>query len=338
HRRGSGRERDGRPRQSAGRRALRRGRSTHPRARDVNVWNWLAVGGAAVLALVTVAEIRRRVGTGAPGRRFFRHPTATPALFVLAFFVTVALAAPLVTPYPPYLQIDITRLASHPPSRLNPLGTDPFGRDVWSRLVYGARISLGIGAIAMLVAVTTGVVVGGVAGYFRRWVDATLMRLVDVGLAMPRMFMLLMVVALWEHVPLAVLVLLIGLTGWFGTSRLVRAEVLSVREREVVAAARSLGAEPARVIFRHVLPNAAAPIIVSAALGSGNVMLLEAGLSSLGLGVPSPAPRWGNMIADGWHKMAVASPSRPCRCCPSFPSPPGTSGPGASSSSRGATC
>ena len=272
----------------------------------MNVWNWLAVGGAAVLALVTVAEIRRRVGTGASGRRFFRHPTATPALFVLAFFVTVALAAPLVTPYPPYLQIDITRLASHPPSRLNPLGTDPFGRDVWSRLVYGARISLGIGAIAMLVAVTTGVVVGGVAGYFRRWVDATLMRLVDVGLAMPRMFMLLMVVALWEHVPLAVLVLLIGLTGWFGTSRLVRAEVLSVREREFVAAARSLGAQPARVIFRHVLPNAAAPIIVSAALGIGNVMLLEAGLSFLGMGVPSPAPSWGNMIADGWPKMAVA--------------------------------
>ena len=272
----------------------------------MNVGNWLAVGGAAVLALVTVVEIRRRVGTGASGRRFFRHPTAAPALFVLAFFVTVALAARLVTPYQPYLQLDITRLANHPPSSQFPLGTDPFGRDVWSRLVYGARISLGIGAIAMLVAVTTGVVVGGVAGYFRRWVDATLMRLVDVGLAMPRMFMLLMVVALWEHVPLAVLVLLIGLTGWFGTSRLVRAEVLSVREREFVAAARSLGAEPARVIFRHVLPNAAAPIIVSAALGIGNVMLIEAGLSFLGLGVPSPAPSWGNMIADGWPKMAVA--------------------------------
>ena len=204
----------------------------------MTVWNWLAVGGAAVLALVLVAEIRGRAATGPTGRRFFRHPTAAPALFVLAFFVTVALAAPLVTPYRPYFQIDITRLANHAPSEQNPLGTDPFGRDVWSRLVYGARISLGIGALAMLVAVTTGVVVGGVAGYFRRWVDATLMRLVDIGLAMPRMFMLLMVVALWEHVPLAVLVLLIGLTGWFGTSRLVRAEVLSVREREFVAALR----------------------------------------------------------------------------------------------------
>jgi len=272
----------------------------------VNVWNWLAVGGAAMLALVVVAEIRRRTTTGATGRRFFRHPAAAPALFVLAFFATVALAAPLVAPYRPYQQIDIEQLADHAPSARFLLGTDPYSRDVWSRLAYGARISLGIGAIAMLVAITTGVVVGGVAGYFRRWVDATLMRLVDVGLAMPRMFMLLMVVALWEHVPLAVLVLLIGLTGWFGTSRLVRAEVLSVREREFVAAARALGAQPSRVIFRHVLPNAAAPIIVSAALGIGNVMLLEAGLSFLGMGVPSPAPSWGNMIADGWPKMAVA--------------------------------
>src|SRR5438874_11357047 len=132
------------------------------------------------------------------------------------------------------------------------------------------------------------------------------MRLVDVGLAMPRMFMLLMVVALWEHVPLAVLVLLIGLTGWFGTSRLVRAEVLSVREREFVAAARSLGAQPARVIFRHVLPNAAAPIIVSAALGIGNVLLLEAGLSFLGIGVKPPTPSWGNMIADGQQSIYTA--------------------------------
>src|SRR6266699_1307906 len=158
----------------------------------------------------------------------------------------------------------------------------------------------------MLVAATVGTAVGAVAGYFRRWVDAALMRLVDVGLAMPRIFVLLMAVALWEHIALWVLVLLIGLTGWFGTSRLVRAEVLSLREREFVAAARALGAGAGRVIFRHVLPNAAAPIIVSGALGIGHMMLLEAGLSFLGLGVPSPAPSWGNMIADGWHKMSVA--------------------------------
>jgi len=215
------------------------------------------------------------------------------------------LAAPVVAPYPPYYQIDIGH-PNRPPSAQFLLGTDPFSRDVWSRLVYGARVSLGIGTLAMLVAATVGTAVGAVSGYFRRWVDATLMRLVDVGLAMPRIFVLLMAVALWEHIALWALVLLIGLTGWFGTSRLVRAEVLSLREREFVAAARALGAGAGRVIFRHVLPNAAAPIIVSGALGIGNMMLLEAGLSFLGLGVPSPAPSWGNMIADGWHKMAVA--------------------------------
>jgi peptide/nickel transport system permease protein len=272
----------------------------------MNVWNWVALGGAAVIALTIVAAIRRRASAGAAGRRFFRHPTAAPGLFVLAFFVTVALAAPFVAPYKPYEQIDPDHLQDRPPSTRNILGTDPYSRDVWSRLAYGARISLSIGALAMLVAVTIGAVVGATAGYFRRWVDTALMRLVDLGLAMPRIFVLLVVVASWERIAVPVFVLVIGLTGWFATSRLVRAEVLSLREREFVAAARALGAGPGRVIARHILPNAAAPIIVSAALGIGNVMLLEAGLSFLGMGVPSPAPSWGNMIADGWPKMAVA--------------------------------
>jgi peptide/nickel transport system permease protein len=268
-------------------------------------WNWLAVSGATVLALAVVTETRRRAMRGARGRRFFRHPTAAPGMFVLVFFVTIAVAAPTVAPYPPYYQIDITH-PNQPPSWHNPLGTDPLSRDVWSRLVYGARISLGIGTMAMLVAVTVGAAVGAAAGYFRRWVDAVLMRTVDVGLAVPRIFVFLVAMALWEYRPLWLLVLLIGLTGWFATSRVVRAEVLSLREREYVAAARALGAGSGRIIARHVLPNAAAPIIVSAALGIGNVMLLEAGLSFLGLGVPSPVASWGTMIVDGMPKMAVA--------------------------------
>jgi len=272
----------------------------------VNAWKWLALAGALAAALLVASAVRRRALGTAAGRRFLRHPASTPGVFVLAFFVTLALAAPLVAPYDPDWMPAIVELQNRPPSGLHPLGTDVYSRDVWSRLVYGARISLGIGALAMLVAVTLGAAVGAVAGYFRRWVDAALMRFVDVGLALPRIFVLLMVVALWEHVPLAVLVLVIGFTSWFGTSRLVRAEVLSLREREFVAAARALGAGPRRVVFRHVLPNAAAPIIVSAALGIGNVMLLEAGLSFLGLGVPSPAPSWGSMIFDGTEKMAVA--------------------------------
>jgi peptide/nickel transport system permease protein len=272
----------------------------------MTVWHWLALAGLVVAALAAVAALRRRARRTPRGRRFFRHPAAAPGLFVLACFAMSAVAAPALAPYPPRAQLDIVRLADQPPSLRHPLGTDLYSRDVWSRLVHGARISLGVGALATLVAVTVGAAVGAAAGYFRRWPDALLMRVVDVGLALPRIFVLLVAVALWGRVTLGPLVLLIGLTGWFATSRLVRAEVLSVRERDFVAAARALGAGPARIILRHVLPNAAAPIIVSAALGIGNVMLLEAGLSFLGLGVPSPAPSWGNMIADGWPKMAVA--------------------------------
>ena len=272
----------------------------------MTVLTWLALGGAVAVALVAAAEVRRYAAVRAAGRRFLRHPTATAGVFILVFFITTALAASLVAPYAPAEQIDPVHLQNQPPSIRFPLGTDVYSRDVWSRLVYGARLSLGIGTIAMLVAVTVGAGVGAAAGYWRGGIDAVLMRSVDVGLAMPRMFVLLMAVALWERLPLAVLVLLIGLTGWFGTSRLVRAEVLALREREFVAAARAVGAGPTRVIFRHVLPNAAAPIIVSAALGIGNVILLEAGLSYLGLGVPSPLPSWGSIIYDGQPFIATA--------------------------------
>jgi len=264
------------------------------------------VSARAAFALLVVGDVRRGAGPRAAGRRFFRHPPAAWGMFILTFFVAVALAAPWVAPYGPSITLEIVALKNQPPSLLHPLGTDLYSRDVWSRLVYGSRVSLSIGALAMLVAVTVGAVVGAVAGYVRRWVDTALMRLVDVGLAVPRIFLLLMAIALWEHLPLALLVLLIGLTGWFGTSRLVRAEVLTLRERDFVAAARAAGAGGPRIIFRHVLPNVAAPIIVSAALGIGNVMLLEAGLSFLGLGVPPPMPSWGNMIADGAAQLATA--------------------------------
>ena len=264
----------------------------------------LTLFGAVIVALLVVEEARRRAAGNA--RRFFRNTPASWGLFVLAFFVTVAIAAPWVAPYGPSETLEVVVLKNRPPSLLHPLGTDLYSRDVWSRLVYGSRVSLSIGALAMLVAVTLGATVGAVAGYFRRRVDTVLMRIVDVGLAVPRMFLLLMAIALWEHLPLALLVLLIGLTGWFGTSRIVRAEVLSLRERDFVTAARALGAGPARIIVRHVVPNVAAPIIVSAALGIGNVMLLEAGLSFLGIGVPPPMPSWGNMIADGASQLATA--------------------------------
>ena len=267
---------------------------------------WFALLAALVVSGWAVGALRRRTGRHEAGRRFFRHPTAGWGIGVLAFFVIVAVAAPLVTSFDPRDQLDIVHLKSQPPSWSNILGTDVYSRDLWTRVAFGARISLIVGALGMLVAVTLGTLVGAVAGYYRRWVDAVLMRGVDVGLALPRIFVLLIATALFGRLDLEVLVPVIGFTSWFGTSRLVRAEVLSVRERDFVAAARAMGAGPGRVIFRHVLPNAAAPIIVSAALGIGNVLLLEAALSFLGMGVAPPKPSWGNIIADGAPYLATA--------------------------------
>ncbi len=261
--------------------------------------NWFAVLVALVVAAEFVRMLRRRALAQERWRRFFRHRTTSWGLGILAFLVLVALAAPLVAPFDPNRQLDIVHLTNQAPSWTFPLGTDPLSRDVWSRTAYGARVSLGIGALGALVAVALGTLVGAIAGYYRRWIDSVLMRGVDVGLALPRIFILLMAVALWDGLPFAALVIAIGLTSWFGTSRLVRAEVLALRQRDFVVAARALGADSGRVIFRHVLPNAAAPIIVSAALGVGNVLLLEASLSFLGIGIAPPDASWGNMIADG---------------------------------------
>jgi peptide/nickel transport system permease protein len=260
---------------------------------------WLALFAALVLAAEAGRLLRHRALERERWRRFFRHPTASLGVSILVFLLLLAIAAPLIAPFPPNKHLGPVILKNHAPSWTFLMGTDALSRDVWSRIVYGARVSLGIGTLGALVAITMGSLVGAVAGYYRRMVDAVLMRTVDIGLALPRIFILLLAVALWDRLPFAVLVLVVGLTSWFGTSRLVRAEVLSIRERDFVAAARALGAGPARVIFGHVLPNASAPIIVSAALGIGNVLLLEAGLSFLGFGVAPPAPSWGNMIADG---------------------------------------
>jgi len=278
----------------------------------VNGAHWFAIVAAiawsawAAQWLRLHFERRQRRATAGTGRRFVRPPGTLIAIGILVFFVTVAVAAPLVTPYRPSRQLDIVRLQNAPPSWGHPLGTDLYSRDTWSRLAYGARVSLAVGLLATLLAATVGAAVGAAAGYFRRWTDAVLMRVVDVGLAIPRIFILLVAAALTAHLPLAALVLLLGLTSWFATSRLVRAEVLTLRERDFVASARALGGGDWRIIFRHVLPNVAAPLIVSLALGIGQVMLLEAALSFLGVGVQPPTPSWGNMIAEGRDQLATA--------------------------------
>jgi peptide/nickel transport system permease protein len=222
-------------------------------------------------------------------------------LLIVAF---AALAGPLVLP-DPLAQPDVLA-ASRPPAGDHPFGTDQLSRDVLSRVVTGARISLSVALLAVTLSMTLGATVGIVAGYWGGAVDATLMRLVDGALAIPRLFVLLLLLAVWERVPLLALIVLIGATGWFATSRLVRGEVLRLREEGYVRAAEALGARRRRIIFRHLLPNALGPLLVAATLAVGDVILLEAGLSFLGLGIQPPTPSWGGMILDSREVMVSA--------------------------------
>jgi peptide/nickel transport system permease protein len=225
-------------------------------------------------------------------------PGARVALGVVALFVLGALFAPLLTRYPYWLQPDIVALKGLPPSWAHPFGTDRFSRDVFTRILYGARVSLSIAALAVLLSSTVGTLYGAVSGYAGGAVDAVMMRLLDALLSIPRVLMLIAVLALWSPVPVQGLVLLIGLTGWFDVARIVRGQTLALRDREFVVAARALGARPTRVVRRHVIPNVFAPVVVAAALAVGNVIILEAGLSFLGIGVHEPLASWGTMFQD----------------------------------------
>ncbi|HEX5004989.1 MAG TPA: ABC transporter permease, partial [Gemmatimonadales bacterium] len=192
------------------------------------------------------------------------------------------------------------------PSAAHPMGTDQLNRDILARVLSGGRVSLAVSALAVTLAVLLGALVGGVAGFYGGWVDGGLMRVVDSAMAIPRIFLLLLLVAVWEQMPLGALVLVLGGTGWFATSRIVRGEVLRLREAEFVLAAQSLGAGPPRIILHHLLPNVAGPLLVAATLGVGDVILLEAGLSFLGVGVRPPTPSWGGMILDARSLLTTA--------------------------------
>jgi len=184
------------------------------------------------------------------------------------------------------------------PSRQHPFGTDQLGRDVLARMAHGTRISLLVGFVAVGVAITVGVLIGSIAGYFGRWVDPLLMRFVDVVMCFPTFFLILTVVALLKPNFWNVMIV-IGLTGWTGTARFVRAEILSIKERDYVKAIEAVGAKRRKIIFKHILPNALAPVLVSATLGVAGAILTEAGLSFLGFGVQPPRPTWGNILAEG---------------------------------------
>jgi peptide/nickel transport system permease protein len=238
-------------------------------------------------------------------RRAWRDRRGRAGLLALAVVAAVALLAPPLLP-DPAAQPDPVGGANRPPSASHPFGTDPLSRDVLARVVSGARVSLAIGILAVGLSITLGAAVGLVAGYLGGAVDAALMRLVDGALAIPRLFLLLLLLAVDWRVPVGALILLIGTTGWFATARLVRGEVLRLREESYVRAAEALGARRRRVIFRHLLPNTLGPLLVAATLGVGDVILLEAGLSFLGLGIQPPTPSWGGMILDGKPFMATA--------------------------------
>jgi peptide/nickel transport system permease protein len=256
-------------------------------------------GGAAAPEARAAAPLRDAFA------RAWRRRRGRAGLLLLGAIALVVLVGPLLLP-DPAAQPDILGGANLPPGAAHPFGTDQLSRDVLARVVAGGRISLTVAGLAVLLSATIGALVGLVAGYAGGAVDAVLMRLVDGALAVPRLFLLLLVVAAWERVPLGALVLLIGLTGWLGASRLVRAEVLRLREEPFVLAAKALGSRPGRVIFRHLFPNVLGPLVVAATLGVGDVILLEAGLSFLGLGIQPPTPSWGGMILDAKDVLVTA--------------------------------
>ena len=235
----------------------------------------------------------------------WRNPHGRAGALLLLIIAVSAVAGPWFLP-DPLAQPDILA-GSLPPGLGHPFGTDQLNRDILARTVTGARVSLGIALLAVTLSMTLGAAVGLISGYFGGAIDAALMRLVDGALAIPRLFILLLVLAVWERVPVAALILLIGATGWFATSRLVRGEVLRLREEVFVSAAEALGARRRHVIFRHLLPNTIGPLLVGATLGVGDVILLEAGLSFLGLGIQPPAPSWGGMILDS-KEVLVSAP------------------------------
>ena len=226
-------------------------------------------------------------------KELLRNKLALFGLIIIIGLAVVAILAPFIAPYDPGFIDTKERLFA--PSIEHPFGTDQLGRDVFSRMVYGSRISLIIGFVAVGIAVLIGIIIGSVAGYYGGKTDAVLMRFVDLMLCFPSFFLILAVIAILEPNIINVMIV-IGLTSWMGVSRLIRGQILSIKEREYVEAARATGASDFRIIFRHLIPNSIGPVLVSATLGIGAAILVESSLSFLGLGVQPPTPSWGNIL------------------------------------------
>ena len=236
-------------------------------------------------------------------RRLLRRRAARVALGIVVALMVIAVLAPWISPYDPHAQPDIIALKSQPPSLAHPFGTDVFSRDVLSRVMHGTRVSLTVGMLAMLLAIAVGTSYGAIAGFAGGRVDGVMMRIIDALMSIPRILLLLVVLALWGRIHVTLLITLLGLTGWFGVSRLVRGQVIAISRQEFILSARALGVGDGRILVRHILPNVVSPVLVAATLGIGNVILLEAGLSYLGIGVQPPQASWGNIIQDAGSQI-----------------------------------
>jgi peptide/nickel transport system permease protein len=236
-------------------------------------------------------------------KRFSRNKLALAGGIIVAFLLFVAILAPLVSPYDPN-DIDRKHILE-PPGIQHPLGTDDLGRDVLSRMIWGSQISLSVGFVAVGISVIMGMMFGSLSGYYGGWMDRIIMRFIDIMLSVPTFFLILAVIAfigssIWN------IMIIIGITSWMGVARLVRAEFLSLKEREYVLAARAVGASNMRIIFRHIMVNSLAPVLVSAVLGIAGAVLVESSLSFLGIGVQPPTPSWGNILTLGKDNMETA--------------------------------
>jgi peptide/nickel transport system permease protein len=235
--------------------------------------------------------------------RFRRNRLAVAGGSIVALLFFTALTAPFLAPFDP-AQINVEQILVGP-SQGHLFGTDELGRDIFSRILWGARVSLMVGFIAVGIAMIIGVALGALSGYYGGWIDSVLMRFVDIMLSFPTIFLILAVIAILEP-SLWNIMIVIGVTGWMGVARLVRAEFLTLKERDFVAAASAIGASDLRIIFRHILPNALAPVIVTAVLGVAGAILTESALSFLGLGVQPPTPSWGAILTAGKDNIEIA--------------------------------
>ncbi|MGB9698084.1 MAG: oligopeptide ABC transporter permease [Thermodesulfobacteriota bacterium] len=236
-------------------------------------------------------------------KRFRKNKLALSGALMVIFLFGVAIFAPWLAPYDPG-QINVKKILEGP-SREHPFGTDQLGRDVLSRMIYGSRISLLVGFVSVGIACLVGVLLGALAGYYGHWVDNLIMRFVDIMLCFPTFFLILAVIAFLEP-SIWNIMIVIGLTGWMSVARLVRAEFLSLKERDFTLAEKALGAKDWRIIFQHILPNALAPVLVAATLGVAGAILTESALSFLGIGVQPPTPSWGNILTAGKDNIQIA--------------------------------